>query len=104
MIRHQGEFIAPVLVEEAALTCAGVIEAAAYGIPAGNSEPGEQEVALAVIFPAGDPERVSAHLRDRLPAVAVPALVHVLTDLPRSPGTGKVQKQLLRARAAGRSG
>lgn len=95
VIRHQGEFIAPVLVEEAALTCAGVIEAAAYGIPAGSGEPGEQQVALAVVCPAGDPERVSAHLRDRLPAVAVPALVHVLQDLPRSPGTGKVQKHLL---------
>lgn len=95
VIRHRGEFIAPVLVEEAALTYDGVIDAAAYGVATAGGEPGEQQVALAVVCPAGDPERIGAHLRDRLPAVAVPALVHLLNDLPRSPGTGKVQKHLL---------
>lgn len=101
VIRHRGEFVAPVLVEEAALAHGGVREAAAYGVPAQGGEPGEQEVALAVVarFDADqagvEPASLTAHLRERLPAVAVPAVIHVLDDLPRSPGSGKVQKHLL---------
>ncbi len=95
VIRHLGEFIAPVLVEEAALAYEGVLDAAVYGVPDAGGEPGEQQVVLAVVCPGGDPAGIGAHLRDHLPPVAVPTLVHLLSDLPRSPGTGKVQKHLL---------
>ncbi len=98
VIRRRGEFVAPVVIEQAALAHPGVVDAAAYGVADPSGEPGEHEVALAVVWDDGRPPELDAlrdHLRGTLPAVAVPAVVHVLDAFPRSPGTDKVQKRRL---------
>jgi acyl-coenzyme A synthetase/AMP-(fatty) acid ligase len=94
-------------VETAALAYGGVVEAAAYGIAGATGEPGEREVALAVVWAGAgepDPAGLDVHLRGHLPAVAVPAVVHVLDELPVSPGSGKVQKLQLPGALNGSAG
>jgi crotonobetaine/carnitine-CoA ligase len=92
-IRHRGEFVPPVLIEQVAACFPGVVEAAAYAVA---SPVAEDDVALAVTATRPlDTGRLRRHLAERLPAVMVPTVVHVLDELPKSPGTGKVQKHLL---------
>lgn len=98
VIRRRGEFITPVVIEQAALAHPGVVDAAAYGVPSPSGERGEHDVALAVVWAAGrvaDPDALHEHLAGTLPPVAVPGVLHVMAEFPRSPGSDKVQKQQL---------
>lgn len=92
-IRHGGEFVPSVLVEQAAASFPGVVEAAAYAVA---SPVAEDDVALALTATSPvDLDKLRRHLAERLPATMLPTVVHVVEALPRSPGTGKVQKHLL---------
>jgi len=98
VIRRRGEFIPPVAIEQAALSHPAVIDVAAYGVAGPTGERGEQDVALAVVWSPraeADLRALTVHLHDRLPPLCVPSVIHEMAELPRSPGTGKVQKQLL---------
>lgn len=96
-IRVSGENVASADVESAVVTCPGVAEVAAFGVP---SELGEQDVMVAVVAAPGAtpaPEGIAAHCRQLLPYYAVPRYVDVVAELPRTP-TAKLRKGVLRER------
>jgi len=94
-IRLRGENISAWEVESVIEQHPGVAEAAVYGVPAAD---GEEEVAVSIVpaAPAVDLAAVQAFARERLPAYAVPSLLRLAGDLPRTP-TAKVKKDELRA-------
>jgi carnitine-CoA ligase len=99
-LRRRGENISAWEVESILDQHPDVAESAVYGLP---SEEVDEEVAAALVL-----RRVDADLAgilqfaaERLPKFAVPTLLRVMADLPRTP-TEKVQKAELRA--AGRQG
>ncbi|MEO7555198.1 MAG: AMP-binding protein [Acidimicrobiales bacterium] len=97
-IRTKGEFVPLVLIEQAAEDDDEIVEAAAYGVASPSGEPGEELVALAVIVldpRSFDPDALRRRLARTVSPGFVPTRVEVLDELPRSPGTGKVQKHLL---------
>jgi acyl-CoA synthetase (AMP-forming)/AMP-acid ligase II len=94
LIIRGGENISPLEVEEVLLAHRAVAEAVCFGIP--DEKYGEVvAVAVALSEPAEEPELIR-HCRERLTAVKVPAVVHVLAAIPRTP-TGKVQRRRVAA-------
>jgi carnitine-CoA ligase len=96
IIRRRGENISAVEIDQAALTCPGVGEAAAVAVP---SALGEDEILLAVVPRAGaesalTPEAVHAHLRARLTAVKVPRFIAVVGSVPYGPTQRVLRFQL----------
>lgn len=85
IIRRRGENIAAAEIDQAALTCPGVGEAAAVAVP---SPLGEDDILLAVVPGPGaelTAEQVHAHLRSRLTPVKVPRYVAVVPSVPYGP-------------------
>ncbi len=96
-IRRAGEMISPSFIEEAALTHAGVVEAAAIGVPADDGV--EEEVLLCVVASEGielDLAEVASFLGTALPAYLVPRWLRSHDALPKTPTT-RVRKFELRA-------
>lgn len=94
LIIRGGENISPVEVEEALLAHPAVADAACFGIP--DEKYGEL-VAVAVSLGAdADEHGLIAHCRERLTAVKVPSIVHILDEIPRTP-TGKLQRRRVAA-------
>lgn len=94
-----GENVYPAEVENALLDVPGVQEAAVIGVP--DEKWGETGRAFVVPFPDAEQlsgEGVREHLRQRLAGYKLPAVVRVVSELPRTT-TGKIQKQVLRERA-----
>jgi crotonobetaine/carnitine-CoA ligase len=92
-MRRSGENVSAFEVEEAALTFPGLLEAAAYALPA---EKGEDEIALAVVPSSGliSPRDLVLHMAQDLPYFAVPRYVRVVEQLPKNK-TQKVEKVVL---------
>lgn len=98
-IRRRGENISSYEVESAVARLGGVVEVAAYAVPAGE-EGTEDEVMLAVVVDPGsglDAAAVAGHADRVLPRFAQPRYVEVVEELPKTP-TAKVRKQQLRTR------
>ncbi len=94
IINRGGEKISPHEVEHAALSYAGVVEAAAFARPHASLG---QEVGLAVTLDeAASLERLEAQLQDSLAAFKVPRKIQVLEPLPRL-GSGKIDRRALAA-------
>ena len=94
-IRRRGENIAAWEVESVLEQHPQVAEAAVYGLPCGDDD---EEVAVSLV-PADDAfdlTSLCAFARANLPAYAVPTLLRLAKDLPRTP-TAKVKKDELRA-------
>lgn len=95
-MRRRGENVSAHEVEAAVLTFPGIVEAAAYSIPA---DEGEDEIAVAVAFAdrlyEPDFKQFFAHVSAQLPYFAVPRYVRVMDSLPRTPSY-RVQKDALR--------
>lgn len=93
-----GENVYPAEVEAAILEMDGVSEVAVVGAP--DARWGECGVAYVVPVPgaAVSAEAVQAHCRARLAGYKRPRRVEIEAALPRT-GSGKVRKDLLRARA-----
>ncbi|MGI9085031.1 MAG: acyl--CoA ligase family protein [Aeromicrobium sp.] len=92
-----GENIASVEVERVLDSHPGVIESAVVGVP--DEKWGELPVAF--VTPSGadvDPDELIAFAREHLARFKVPRRI-VVTDLPKT-STGKIQKNVLRERAA----
>jgi crotonobetaine/carnitine-CoA ligase len=94
-IRRRGENISAWEVESVIEQHPAVAEAAVYGVPCADLD---EEVAVCIV-PMGetaDLDDIHAFARERLPSYAVPTLMRIVADLPRTP-TAKVRKQELRA-------
>jgi acyl-CoA synthetase (AMP-forming)/AMP-acid ligase II len=97
MIRTGGEYVSPAEVEGALAGLPGVTDVAVVG--AADEQWGEV-VCAAVVVPAGsDPPTMATlhgHLGDRLARYKHPRRVVVVSEIPRTPATGQVQRTLLR--------
>lgn len=85
MIRRRGENVAAAEIDQAALACPDVAEAAAVAVP---SELGEDDILLAVVLRAGaalTAEVLHAFLRARLAPAKVPRYVAIVADMPYGP-------------------
>jgi acyl-CoA synthetase (AMP-forming)/AMP-acid ligase II len=91
LIIKGGENIAPREIDEALLKHAGVLEAAAVGIPDPNYG---QEIAAAVVLKAGaacTEEDLRQYCQDELGRYKTPKIIRIVDDLPKGP-SGKVQR------------
>jgi len=94
IIIRGGENISPVEVEEALLAHPAVADAACFGIP--DEKYGEQVAAAVALSDLTDQAALVAHCRERLTAVKVPSVIHILDAIPRTP-TGKLQRRRVAA-------
>jgi crotonobetaine/carnitine-CoA ligase len=93
-IRRRGENISAWEVESILDQHPDVAESAVYGV---KSDEADEEVCAAIVLKRTDADlrEIIAFAQARLPRYAVPTLMRVLADLPRTP-TEKVQKAELR--------
>jgi len=97
-IRRAGEFVPIDHTEEVLRSHPQVKDAAICGV---QSEIGEQNVKASVVLKDGatlEPEEFAAYCQKHLPKFAVPRFVEFIDELPRTPGTEKVQRYKLRER------
>ncbi|AHH19841.1 putative CoA ligase [Nocardia nova SH22a] len=97
-LRRRGENISSSEIEVEVDAHPLVRDSAAIGVP---SEFGEDEVMVYVELQPGavlDPVELVAFLRERMPSFMVPQHIEYVDELPRTPATGKVEKQQLRER------
>ncbi len=94
LIIRGGENISPGEVEEALLAHPAVADAAVFGVP--DEKYGEVVAAAVSLAGEADAPALIAHCRERLTAVKVPAVIHVLDEIPRTP-TGKLQRRRVAA-------
>ena len=97
-----GHRIAPFEVESVLMLHEDVIEAVVVGVP--TARRGTVPEAYVVLRPGAEPafglaEDLKQMVRTKLPAYAVPNVVHVVDALPRTPG-GSVRRAALRERRA----
>ena len=96
-IRRRGENISSYEVEQSLQDIDGIVEIAAYGVPAG-AEGMEEDVMIAIIVNPNhpiDPGKVYEVAKHRLPRFALPRYIRLIDALPKTP-TGKVQKVKLK--------
>lgn len=93
-IRRRGENISAWEVESVLELHPAVAEAAVYGLP---TEFLDEEVAASIVLSeaGADIDEIVAFAVQRLPNYAVPTLLRIVADLPRTP-TAKVKKDALR--------
>jgi crotonobetaine/carnitine-CoA ligase len=101
-IRIKGENVSVIEVEQLAAEYSPVAECAVTGVPPAAAEAavGDDEILVAVVPRAGeslDPAGLIEFLSGRLPAYAVPRYVAVLSELPRTDATHRVQRKALAA-------
>lgn len=93
MIKSSGNRISPTEIEEAALACGGVFEAAAFGIK-------DERLGHAIVLAVRGDERghaaLAQHLKAALPGFMQPRQIHWLEALPRNPN-GKIDRAGMRA-------
>jgi acyl-CoA synthetase (AMP-forming)/AMP-acid ligase II len=93
LIIRGGQNIHPGEIEDVLLHVPGVRDAAVIGAP--HEVLGQVPIALVVPGPDGvDPERLFAVCRDALASYRVPAELHVIAEVPRTP-SGKIVRQRL---------
>jgi len=100
VIKSGGEWISSIELENAAIGCSGVAEAAAIGIahPKWDERP-----LLVVVRRAGSgvtPEEILAHLATQVARWWLPDAIEFVDELPHT-GTGKLSKKSLREQFAG---
>jgi fatty-acyl-CoA synthase len=98
VIKSGGEWISSIDIENLAMGCQGVVEAAVIGIP----HPTWEERPLLVVVAASGvtKQSISAHLEDRIAKWWMPDDI-VFIDALRYGATGKIQKMELRHRFKG---
>ncbi|MCC6435459.1 MAG: long-chain fatty acid--CoA ligase [Acidimicrobiales bacterium] len=97
VIKSGGEWISSIILENAAVGCPGVAEAAVIGVP----HPRWQERPLLVVVrrPGSDvtAEQITAHLSTQVAKWWLPDEIRFVDELPHT-GTGKIAKNVLRSR------
>jgi carnitine-CoA ligase len=99
-IRIKGENVSVIEVEQVVAEYSQVADCAVTGVPsvAGEAAVGDDEILVAVVSRADeplDPGGLIEFLSARLPGYAVPRYVAVLSELPRTNATHRVQRQAL---------
>ncbi len=99
VIKSGGEWISSIDLENAAMSCPGVAQAAAIGVA--HPKWAERPLLLVVKAPGAEPTReaIAAHLAARLPKWWLPDAIEFIEALPLG-ATGKVLKRALRERFA----
>jgi acyl-CoA synthetase (AMP-forming)/AMP-acid ligase II len=94
LIIRGGENISPAEVEDVLLAHPAVSDAAVFGVP--DEKYGEVVAAAVALKGETDEHALIAHCRERLTAVKVPSVIHILDAIPRTP-TGKLQRRRVAA-------
>ena len=96
VIKSAGEWFSSVELENAAVGCAGVAEAAAIGVF--HPKWDERPILLVVRKPGSDvsAEAIRAHLAEHVARWWLPDEIHFVDELPHT-ATGKLLKTALRA-------
>lgn len=98
VIRHRGNNVSSLEVENVILGLGDVAEVAVIPVPSDLGD-FDQDICAVVVSRVGhsvDPEMVIRVCEQELPKYAVPRYVSIVSTLPKTP-TGKVKKALLRA-------
>jgi fatty-acyl-CoA synthase len=97
VIKSGGEWISSVVLENAAVGCPGVAEAAAIGVH--HPKWDERPLLIVVKTPGSDvaPEQILEHLSTRVAKWWLPDEILFVDELPHT-ATGKLLKTALRAR------
>jgi fatty-acyl-CoA synthase len=93
--RWKGENVATLEVAEAVAACPGVADVSVYGV----TVPGHDgRTGMAAIVPGDgfDPQRLHEHLRERLPAYAVPLFLRMLPSLSLTETFKQKKQELVR--------
>jgi acyl-CoA synthetase (AMP-forming)/AMP-acid ligase II len=100
VIKSGGEWISSIEIENTALGCAGVAEAAVIGIP--HPKWTERPLLIVVKKPGADvsEEDLLAYLKDKIANWWMPEAVEFVDEIPHS-ATGKIQKMVLREKFGG---
>jgi acyl-CoA synthetase (AMP-forming)/AMP-acid ligase II len=94
MIIRGGENIAPAEIEEALLSHPAVRDAVCFGVA--DEKYGELVAAAVTLSEEVGAGTLAEHCRGRLAPFKVPAVIHVLEEIPRT-ATGKVQRRRVAA-------
>jgi fatty-acyl-CoA synthase len=100
VIKSGGEWISSIEIENTALGCAGVAEAAVIGIP--HPKWTERPLLIVVKKPGAEvsEEDLLAYLKDKIANWWMPEAVEFVDEIPHS-ATGKIQKMVLREKFGG---
>jgi len=90
MIIRGGENISPAEVEQVLLAHPEVVDAVCFGVP--DDKYGELPAAAVTLSGDVEQRELISFCRERLAAFKVPAVIHVLPEIPRT-ATGKVQRR-----------
>jgi acyl-CoA synthetase (AMP-forming)/AMP-acid ligase II len=90
MIIRGGENISPAEIEQALLAHPAVTDAVCFGVL--DDKYGELPAAAVTLTGDVEPRELIRFCRERLAAFKVPAVIHVLPEIPRT-ATGKVQRR-----------
>ena len=101
LIIRGGDNISPGEVEEALKAHPAVADAVCFGIA--DEKYGQVVGAAVVLKGEADPAQLRARCRASLADFKVPKVIHVVSEIPRTP-TGKLQRNLIAARLTGRRG
>lgn len=96
VIKSGGEWISSLELEAAALKFPGVCDAAAIGVP--HPQWIERPVLVIVADKDVSPGAVRRHLEPMFPKFWLPDEIFIVDSLPYSASSGKLQKEVLRAR------
>jgi oxalate---CoA ligase len=100
MIIRGGENISPAEIEQVLLTHPAVSDAVCFGVP--DDKYGEVVSAAVTLSQDAEVKALIEHCGQQLAAFKVPAAIHVLPEIPRTP-TGKVQRRRVGEFVAGRA-
>jgi len=90
MIIRGGENIAPAEIEQVLMSHPAVRDAVCFGVE--DEKYGELVAAAVTLGRGAEARDLIEHCREQLAAFKVPARIHVLPEIPRTP-TGKVQRR-----------
>jgi len=90
MIIRGGENIAPAEIEQVLMSHPAVRDAVCFGVE--DEKYGELVAAAVTLRQDAEARDLIGHCREQLAAFKVPAAIHVLPEIPRTP-TGKVQRR-----------
>jgi acyl-CoA synthetase (AMP-forming)/AMP-acid ligase II len=94
LIIRGGENISPAEVEDVLKSHPAVVDAAVFGIP--DEKYGELVAAAVSLSEHADHHSLTEHCRSSLTKVKVPAVIHILDEIPRT-ATGKLQRRRIAA-------